>query len=165
MVILSFLFGSCTHSTKIRTVDKVDLDRYAGKWYEIASIPTPFQKGCECTTAEYTVTGKRFIRVTNSCKVGDKFKKIQGKAFVTKGSNNSKLKVQFYWPFRGSYWIVDLDDGYQWAVVSNPKMKYLWILSRKARMDETQYSHILDRIKAQGFNIEKIVKTRQECNQ
>ena len=84
---------------------------------------------------------------------------IKGKAFVEKDSGNAKLKVQFFWPFRGKYWIIDLADDYSYAVVSHPNKKYLWILSRTPQMDAQVYEQILLRLKSKGFDLDKIQKT------
>ncbi len=95
----------------LQTVPKVDLEKYVGKWYEIASFPQYFQKGCHCTTAEYTLSDKGNIIVENRCNkdsVHGKESYIKGKAFVEEGSMNAKLKVQFFWPFKAKYWIIDL---------------------------------------------------------
>jgi apolipoprotein D and lipocalin family protein len=87
--------------------------------------------------------------------------KIKGKAFVEKGSNNAKLKVQFFWPFRGKYWIIDLADDYSYAVVSHPNRKYLWILSRTPKMDPQVYKGILERARQQGLDVSKLNMTVQ----
>lgn len=150
------------NSQTIDSLPHVDLKRYAGKWYEIASYPQRFQKGCHCTTAEYTATDKGYVIVENRCNrdsVNGKQSYIKGKAFVEKGSGNAKLKVQFFWPFRGKYWIIDLADDYSYAVVSHPSKKYLWILSRTPQMDAQVYEHILLRLKNKGFDLDKIQKT------
>ena len=86
---------------------------------------------------------------------------IKGKAYIVKNSGNAKLKVQFFWPFRGKYWIIDLADDYSYAVVGHPNRKYLWILSRTAKMDDTTYQQITTRIKAIGFDISKLEITKQ----
>ncbi len=153
-----------THSQTLQTVPFVDLKKYAGKWYEIASYPQRFQKGCNCTTAEYTLSEKGFVIVENRCKkdsVNGKESYIKGKAFVEKDSSNSKLKVQFFWPFTGKYWIIDLADDYSYAVVSHPNKKYLWILSRKPKMDDAIYQQILSRLKEKGFDLLKLKITTQ----
>lgn len=149
----------------LETVPFVDLNKYAGKWYEIASFPQRFQKGCHCTTAEYTISNKGFVIVENTCNRGSingKQSYIKGKAFVTKNSGNAKLKVQFFWPFRGKYWIIDLADDYSYAVVGHPNRKYLWILSRTPIMDEMIYQNILQRVKQKGFDLSKLQKTVQK---
>ncbi len=148
----------------LQTVPYVDLEKYAGKWYEIASFPQQFQKGCNCTTAEYTLTDKGFMTVENRCNKGSihgKQSYIKGKAFVVENSSNAKLKVQFFWPFKGKYWIVDLAEDYSYAVVGHPNKKYLWILSRTSQMNEATYQQIIARITAQGFDISKIRRTKQ----
>ncbi|MBK7304505.1 MAG: lipocalin family protein [Saprospiraceae bacterium] len=146
----------------LQTVPRVDLQKYAGKWYEIASFPQSFQKGCYCTTAEYTLHEKGYVIVENRCNKGSvdgKQSYIRGKAFVEKGSGNAKLKVQFFWPFKGKYWIIDLADDYSYAVVSNPNRKYLWILSRTPTIGVTLYGQILERLELKGFDISKLQKT------
>jgi apolipoprotein D and lipocalin family protein len=86
---------------------------------------------------------------------------IKGKAFVVKNSGNGRLKVQFFWPFRAKYWIIDLADDYSYAVVGHPNRKYLWILSRSLEMNDTAYEKIISRLKEQGFDISKIRRTEQ----
>lgn len=149
---------------KLETVPLVDLQKYAGKWYEIASYPLSFQRGCHCTTAEYTVTDKGYVIVENRCNrdsVNGKASYIKGKAFVTKNSGNAKLKVQFFWPFTGKYWIIELPEDYSYAVVSHPNRKYLWILSRTSKMDPAIYDGILGRLKQKQFDLTRLQKTVQ----
>lgn len=149
---------------RLRTVPNVDLNKYAGKWYEIASYPQWFQKGCHCTTAEYTLSEKGYVIVENRCNrdsVTGKQSYIKGKAFVEKHSGNAKLKVQFFWPFKAKYWIIELADDYSYAVVSHPNKKYLWILSRTSKMDEAVYREIISRLKLKGFDLSKLQKTEQ----
>lgn len=151
-------------SQTLQTEPFVDLNKYAGKWYEIASFPQRFQKGCNCTTATYTLSDKGFVVVENRCNkdsVTGKISYIKGKAFVVKNSGNAKLKVQFFWPFRAKYWIIDLADDYSYAVVSHPNKKYLWILSRTATLDQNIYKGILDRLKEKGFDLSLLETTTQ----
>jgi len=151
-------------SQTLQTVPHVDLKKYAGKWYEIASFPQRFQKGCECTTAEYTPTDKGFVIVENRCNrnsINGKQSYIKGKAFVVKNSGNAKLKVQFFWPFKGKYWIIDLAADYSYAVVGHPNKKYLWILSRTPLMDPAIYQQIISQLREKGFDISKIKLTKQ----
>ena len=157
------LFATSQHMAQtLETVPSVDLAKYSGKWYEIASFPQRFQKGCTCTSAEYTLSDKGYVIVENKCRkdsVNGIIKGIKGKAWVQKNSGNAKLKVQFFWPFRGNYWIIDLAPDYSYAVVSEPGKAYLWILCRKNTMPEAQYNNILERLKEKGFAIEKLQKT------
>lgn len=151
------------NSQTLQTIPFVDLNKYAGKWYEIASYPQRFQKGCCCTTAEYTLSEKGYVIVENRCNKegGKKQAYIKGKAFVVKNSGNAKLKVQFFWPFKGKYWIIDLADDYSYAVVSHPNRKYLWILSRTPKMDSKVYDQIISRLKEKGFDLTKLQATVQ----
>lgn len=147
----------------LQTVASVEIYRYMGQWYEIAQYPTKFQKGCECTTAEYYLNVKD-VTVINTCKKNGKEKKIKGKAFIVPNSNNAKLKVQFFWPFKGDYWIISLDKDYNWAVVSNPDRNYLWILSRSKKMAPELYQKIITDLVSRGFDESRIVKTKQDCS-
>ena len=117
------LFSSISNSQDLETVSTVDLQKYSGKWFEIASFPQRFQKGCNCTTAEYTLTAKDYLIVENRCKkdsLNGELLYIKGKVFVVKNTGNAKLKVQFFWPFKGKYWIIYLANDYSYAVVGHP---------------------------------------------
>jgi apolipoprotein D and lipocalin family protein len=164
-IILLSLFITTMNAQTLQTVSSVDLTKYAGRWYEIASYPQRFQRGCHCTTAEYTLSDKGYVIVENRCNkdsVSGKVSYIKGKAFVEKQSNNAKLKVQFFWPFKASYWIIDLADDYSYAVVSHPNRKYLWILCRQAQMNAHVYEGILERLREKGFDLEKLQRTVQK---
>ena len=165
LFILIILMNPVTiKSQTLQTVSSVDLKKYCGKWYEIASYPQRFQKGCNCTIAEYTLNEKGFVIVENRCNkdsVDGKQSYIKGKAFVESNSGNTKLKVQFFWPFTGKYCIIDLADYYSYAVVSHPNKKYLWILSRNPKMNDTIYQEILSRLKEKRFDLLKLKNTTQ----
>lgn len=161
--LLMIVAAGC-NSQPLKTVPNVDLKQYAGKWYEIASFPQRFQKGCHCTTAEYTLSDKGYVIVENRCRKGSLTgpeSSIKGKAFVEKNSNNAKLKVQFFWPFRGKYWIIDLADDYSFAVVGHPNRQYLWILSRTPTMSAETYRGILAKLERQHFDLSKLQMTPQ----
>jgi apolipoprotein D and lipocalin family protein len=171
--VLFFLLPLCicysyAKGQDLETVQSVDLEKYLGLWYEIASFPTRFQKDCRCSTAEYQqVPNKKYLRVINQClKIKDKGSKMsyaKGKAFVVKGSGNARLKVQFLWPFRGDYYIIVLDDNYRYVVVGHPGRKYLWILSREPYMASDTYSGLVERVKQKGYDISILQKTEQNC--
>lgn len=151
-------------SQTLQTVAHVDVKRYSGKWFEIASYPQRFQKGCHCTTAEYTLSPDGYLVVENRCNKGSvngKQSYIKGKAFVEENSGNAKLKVQFFWPFRANYWIIELAADYSYAVVSHPGREYLWILSRTPKIDAALYQQILLRLKEKGFDLTKLQVTEQ----
>jgi apolipoprotein D and lipocalin family protein len=150
---------SCAaRSSTVQTVADVDLARYAGVWHEIARYPNRFQEGCLGTTATYTVHGEK-LEVTNSCRNEDgSTRQVKGSAWAVDQSN-ARLKVSFFWPFRGDYWIMDLGPYYEYAVVGTPDRKLLWVLSRSAQIDDAVYAGILERIKAQGFDPGRLIKT------
>lgn len=163
--VLSLLFSASCTSQTLETVSFVDLEKYQGKWYEIAAFPQRFQKGCHCTTATYSKSDKGYIIVENSCKkdsVNGKESYIKGKAFIDPNSGNSKLKVQFFWPFKGKYWIIDLAEDYSYAVVGHPNREYLWILSRTPSIDKKTYEAILSRLENKNFDLSKLRLTIQE---
>jgi len=140
-------------------VPHVDLGRYTGTWYEIASFPQHFQRGCTDSKAVYTLRADRKIEVLNSCFRNGNVDTAKGKAWVIDSSSNAKLKVSFFWPFRGDYWIIELGKDYEYAVVSTPSMQYLWILARRPQMDEGLYTGIVGRLKERGFDIAKLQRT------
>jgi len=155
---------SSASSPQLRTVPSVDLERYVGTWYEIASYPAWFQKNCTAVTAEYSLRDDGFMEVVNSCRkktLDGKLKRSKGRAKIVDSESNAKLKVSFFGPFWGPYWIIDLADDYQWAVVGVPSRKYLWILSRTLQMDEEVYTDILDRLVDQGYDPSRLAKTLQ----
>lgn len=163
-LILAFLMTNRVNAQILQTVPKVDLTQYSGKWFEIASFPQRFQKRCHCTTAQYTPTDKGYVIVENRCNkdsVNGKQSYIKGKAFVVDNTGNAKLKVQFLWPFKGNYWIIDLADDYSYAVVSNPSKKFLWILARTPQMEFSVFEQIITRLKEKGFDLTNLKMTEQ----
>jgi apolipoprotein D and lipocalin family protein len=148
----------------LEVVESVDLERYLGLWYEIASYPMYFQRGCTATTADYSARDDGLIEVVNRCRKGSldgKLKQAKGRAKVVDTETSAKLKVSFFGPFWGDYWIIDLDPDYQWAVVGGPKRKHLWILSRTPQMDEALYDEIVARLPAQGYDPNGLNMTEQ----
>jgi len=169
LVLISFSVNSNSQENmnskkdSLQTVANVDLMRYMGTWYEIALYPQRFEKGCECTKAEYYMH-ENFVEVRNTCIKNGKEKKVKGKAFIVPNCGNAKLRVQFFWPFKGDYWIIALDNDYTWAVVSSPDKNYLWILSRAPKMDSLLYQRIIGDLVKSGFNESRIIKTKHYCN-
>src|SRR5690349_5064535 len=164
MLLLSLLMSILApYQDTLTTVPNVDLKRYAGTWYEIASYPNRFQKGCTCTTATYSLDSKGKVIVENRCNRNDKRSYVKGSASVVPNSGNAKLKVSFFWPFSGKYWIIDLADDYSYSVVSNPSMKYLWILSRTKEMDQATLTAIKERLQSKGFDLSRLQMTKQDC--
>lgn len=148
----------------VTTVSSVDLNRYLGTWYQIAYFPTKFQpNNGGLVTANYSLLKNGKIKVVNTSYKDDEGKVIRKQATATAwtvSKNNSKLKVRFFWPFTGDYWIVKLDQkGYSYTVVSDPKREYLWILSRDKAMDKAVYGEITDFLRKGGWNLNKLALT------
>ncbi|WKZ68827.1 MAG: lipocalin family protein [Melioribacteraceae bacterium] len=163
-----FIFNCGGNYAPLETVEYVDIQKYLGKWYEIALLPNRFEEGCHCTTAEYSLIDSETLRVTNTCNedsADGEIDQVNGKAFVVEGSNNAKLKVQFFWPFKGDYWILELDDDYQYALVGSPSREYLWILSRTPLLDEKIIQQLKEVADRKGFDSSKMIVTDQSCYQ
>jgi apolipoprotein D and lipocalin family protein len=144
-------------------VSAVDIDRYAGKWYEIAKYPVVFENGCVDVTAEYTLLEDGTVRVVNTCGSPDgSSREIVGTAVVTDSSTNAKLSVSFFGPlFAAPYWIIDLDEDYRYAVVGDPSRELLWILSRTPSLDDATLSEILGRLPEFGYDPDRLTWTVQ----
>ena len=145
-------------------VPKVNLERYLGTWYEIASYPQRFQEGCTGTTATYTLRSDGEIDVLNKCRKGGldgPEDAAEGRARVVDRKSNAKLEVSFFRPFWGDYWIIDLGPEYEYAVVGHPSRDYLWILSRTPTLDAEIYDGILTRVDEMGYPLERLQKTLQ----
>jgi apolipoprotein D and lipocalin family protein len=155
----------------LATVPSVDLKRYSGKWFEIARYANRFQKQCVGnTTATYSIKTDGKIEVINEClKKNGEVESAKCEAKIVDKNTNAKLEVRFapaalsflsaVWD---DYWILELDDNYQYAVVGDPKRKYFWILSRAPEMNDATYQNILRRAEQLGFNPAKVIKTPQK---
>lgn len=153
-------FG-CRSTLPPHTVARVDLERYLGLWYEIASFPAWFQEGCFCTQAEYRMR-EGYVEVVNRCRRGSsrgEWETARARAYPVPGSGDAQLKVQFFWPFRGDYWIIALDENYRWAVVGHPDKRYLWILSREPTMDEETYQRLSAEALDKGYDVQRLRRT------
>jgi apolipoprotein D and lipocalin family protein len=149
----------------LETVNNVDINRYIGEWYEIARYEHRFQEGCVRSKATYSLRDDGKITVVNECfgkSFSEKLRSVTGKAWVVDKETNAKLKVSFFWPFSGDYWIIDLGENYEYAVVGHPYRKYLWILSRTPEMDENVYNGILDRLEKQDYDTSKLLKSAHQ---
>ena len=136
----------------LTTVAEVDVSRYLGTWYQQALIPNKFQAVCVSDTrATYLRDGDGLI-VVNQCRRTDgQIEKAKGVAKIVEGSNNAKLRVSFFRPFYGDYWVLALDPGYNWVLVGEPKREFGWILSRSNKLDEATLNQILDRAVTMGY--------------
>jgi len=144
------------------TVRYVDLERYMGVWFEIASFPAWFQRGCYCTRAEYRLQGG-YVEVINDCRRGSpegRLDTVTGKAYVVPGTGNAQLKVQFFWPFKGDYWVVYLDDNYQVALVGHPDRSNLWVLGRQQVVSDEVYERLIGIAAEKGYDVQRLKKTQ-----
>jgi len=148
----------------LQTVEYVDLPKYMGKWYEIALFPQWYQKDCTGTTAEYTLMPNEKVKVINSCHLktlDGKLKIAKGSAHVVDKKTNAKLKVTFFWPFYGDYWILDLGSNYEYAIVGSPNRKGLWFLSRQPKISKELYEKLKKKASSLGFDVSKLTLTVQ----
>ena len=146
------------HNT-LEVVPHVELEKYLGKWYEIARLPFRFEDGCTDVTATYSLSKDGNVSVLNECLKDGKLKQTKGKAKVVDKNTGAKLKVTFFWPFSADYWIINLGENYDYAIVGSPSRKYLWILSRNPQMDEKLFFQLVESVKSKGFNVGKLIKT------
>ncbi len=142
----------------LQTVSSVDLTRYMGRWYSIASIPTPFERRCAAgTTAEYTLLPNGRVEVVNRCYTAQGSQDTaRGNAWIPDPSDPAKLRVSFVrflglWWFGAPYWIIDLAEDYTYAVVGHPSRRYGWILSRTPCLPEAVLEGIFQRLETQGY--------------
>jgi len=161
MRVLPFLFFMATlQAAPPQVVAQVDLARYMGTWHEIAKFPNRFQRGCGCTTATYALRPDGKVAVVNRCRGVDGSPKLaKGWAKVVDPVVPAKLRVTFFWPFFGDYWILALDPDYRHVLVGTPNRKYLWILARTPRMEEPAYQVLVQKAREQGFRVERLVRT------
>jgi len=158
----AFALGACAHSERVpvQSVQRVDLDRYVGKWYEIAAFPMFFQRRClGDVTAEYALRPDGDISVINRCRTEDGFDQASATAWAVEGTGDAQLEVSFFRPFRADYWIIGLDDDYRWAVVANPSRKYLWVLARTPQLPKAQLDRALRTAENQGFDLTQLKYT------
>jgi apolipoprotein D and lipocalin family protein len=157
-VIASLLFLLAA-AEPLTTVASVDLARYAGTWYEAARTPNWFQKKCVGDVrATYTQEGPEKVRVVNECREANgKTSTAKGSAKV--GGSTAKLRVTFFWPFYGDYWVLELDPEYRWVVVGEPGRKYLWILTREPNPSDELVQRLTELAAKKGYDVSKLVRT------
>lgn len=167
LLFAAFTLSAQTSAPELKSVDSVDLDRYMGRWYEVARLPNRFQDDCASdTTATYAMQPDGKLSVINACRQAD------GSSMSAEGAarkvGDAKLKVRFapkwlsFLPMVwGDYWVIDLADDYAWAVVGEPGLKYFWILSREPQMEDAVMDGIVERAESQGYDLSSIIQTKQ----
>lgn len=172
-VVCSSIFGAIAAHAETqapKAVEQIDINKYTGKWYEIAHLPVYFQRKCASdTSATYALKADKTVAVINSCRTqSGEMIRSEGVAYP-QNAGNSKLKVSFLpkglrWiPFtKGDYWVLRIDPDYQTVLVGGPSHKYLWILSRNPQLDTTTYQSYLQTARDYGYDVTKLVKTPQK---
>ena len=164
-ILTGILFSAVAFAATPITVDSVDLNRYMGDWYEIASLPQPFSAGCTCTRAQYATQADGTVSVYNTCSAGSPqgaLSEARGVATVADATTKAKLSVKFEnSPVAGDYWIIGLDPAYNWAVVSNADGTSLWILSRTPILDEEMYKQALEVATRNQIDLTNLTLTHQ----
>ena len=149
----------------LKTVEYVDIERFMGDWYVISNIPTFIEKRATNALESYRLNNKREIETTftfhEDSPKGDK-KIYKPKGFIKNNKTNAEWRMQFLWPFKMPYLIIDLDKNYNYTVIGVPNRKYVWIMSRKPSLDSKTYNIIIDKLKQVGYDIKQIKKVTQE---
>ena len=170
LAILALLLASTLATAQdVETAPSVDLERYAGTWYEQARLPLFFQRNCIAnTTANYSLRADGRIDVVNQCDK-DNGERVESRAIARQvGDSTSKLEVRFaprflsFLPFVwGDYWIISLDPDYRWALVGSPDRKYLWILTREQSIPANQLETLIGMAQEQGYDTSEMIRTEQ----
>lgn len=143
----------------VKTVSQVELQKYLGKWYEIYRLPNWFEDtDCVTVTAEYSQREGNEINVLNSCQKKDQLKQAHGIAKIADTQTNAKLKVSFFRPFYGDYWVLDLASDYSWVLVGEPSGKYFWILARDRHLSPQLEEQLLQKAEGLGYLRKDLVK-------
>jgi apolipoprotein D and lipocalin family protein len=140
----------------------VELQRYLGRWYEIARYEQSFQRDCEAVTADYSLREDGMIRVLNTCRKPDgRITNATGRARIVDPATNAKLKVSFFGPFFGDYWVLDHAEDYSWAIIGEPSGRYLWLLAREATPPTSSIDALIARAATLGYDTSQLIRTRQ----
>ncbi|TKW61379.1 MAG: lipocalin family protein [Blastochloris viridis] len=135
---------------------QVELNKYLGRWYELARYENRFEKDCEAVTADYSLREDGEVKVVNTCgegSVNGKVTTAEGRAKIVEDSGNAKLKVSFFGPFYGDYWVLDHAPDYSWSIVGEPSGRYFWILSRTAKPSPQTRILLTEKAKALGYDV------------
>ncbi|MDB9743938.1 lipocalin family protein [Fibrobacterales bacterium] len=160
-----FILASCTGMPElVKPVQKFELDRYLGKWYEIARLDHSFERGLSQVSAEYSLKDDGGVKVLNRgfSKEEDKWNEAEGKAYFVDKTNVGHLKVSFFGPFYGSYVVFELEKNYEYAFISGPNTDYLWLLSRTPQVDTEVIEKFKKMAKERGFALEDLILVEQK---
>lgn len=166
IIIIALFLSACVGIPEnVQPVEHFDLERYLGKWYEIARMDHSFAEGLTNVTIEYTLRKDGGIRVINRgySEIEKKWKEDEGKAFFVKEADRGFLKVSFFGPFYGSYIVFDLDvENYQYSAISGPDKSFMWILARSPKISKKIQNTVLAKAKSLGFETDKLIFVKQD---
>lgn len=164
------LTGGCktsnSHEMDKTTVKELDIQKYLGTWYEIARFDHRFERGLQGVTATYSFRDDGKIKVVNKGyknSLNGELSVAEGKAKLT--DEPGKLKVSFFWIFYADYYVLELEENYQWALVGSKSDKYLWILSRTPQLDESTKELILTKAQERGYDTSELIWVEQKKSQ
>jgi apolipoprotein D and lipocalin family protein len=151
--------GPSGNSSVPQPTKPVEIDQYLGHWFELARYENRFERGCEAVTADYSLRDDGMVRVLNTCRGGGingRRKESEGRAKTVPDSGNAELKVSFFGPFYGDYWILDRAADYSWSIVGEPSGRYLWILTRTPKPTKQIRNMLVEKAKALGYDVEML---------
>lgn len=167
VVLLTFFLKGCLGMPKgVHPVTDFELNRYLGKWYEIARLDHSFERGLERVSAEYSLRDDGSVKVLNKgfSITKNKWKEAEGKAYFMKGEDEGYLKVSFFGPFYGSYVVFELDkEKYNYAFVTGPDTSYLWFLSRTPTVSKKLVEQFVQKAKGLGFDTDQLIFVNQHA--
>lgn len=169
VTISTLTLGACLGMPeKVKPVADFEVNKYLGKWYEIARLDHSFERGLSQVTAEYSLKKDGGVLVVNRgySDAKSKWKEAKGKAYFVNADNEAHLKVSFFGPFYGSYVVFELDhENYQYAFVSGPNTKYLWLLARTPSVEPELIQKFVDMSKERGFDTDNLIYVEHDSGE
>lgn len=166
LIIFVLLLSGCVNVPEnITPVDNFNVERYLGKWYEIARLDHSFERGLTSVSANYSLRSDGGLRVMNRgySQKDNTWKEIEGKGYFVDRKDQGFLKVSFFGPFYGSHVVFDLDrENYSYALVCGPDKSYLWLLARSPRLDDELKKRLVNKAAALGFDTKKLIYVRHD---
>lgn len=165
IILLVVLTGCASAQPRLKTVERMDLNRFMGKWYVIATIPVFIEANAYNEVEEYKILPDGSIDTVLTFNEGSfdgPRKRYNPRGFVVDNINNSTWKMQFIWPFKAEYLVTYVSDDYSQTIISRNKRDYVWIMARTAEIFPADYNRLVEMIKEQGYDLKKLRKVPQE---